>query len=100
MFGQIIYNESDYALTLLDEKLELFEACEPSNIIWENLSNDPVDIGKKEARTVTIIIVYFTIIFFALVYGMQFVDKSSTKYPELTNCNNIKLGFEDEASYL
>jgi hypothetical protein len=38
--GQVIYNESLYALTLLDEKLEVKEATEPSDLIWENLQVD------------------------------------------------------------
>jgi len=31
---------------------------------------------------------------------MQFVDKSQTKYPSLTNCGNVELGFRDDQSYL
>ena len=34
--GSINYNESGKAFTILDEKLELEEAPEPSDIIWEN----------------------------------------------------------------
>ena len=34
--GQIEYNDSLYALTFLDEKLEVKAATEPSDIIWEN----------------------------------------------------------------
>ena len=40
VLGFPVWNESDYALTILDEKLEVIESPEPSDLIWENLSNN------------------------------------------------------------
>jgi hypothetical protein len=34
--GTVKYNESGKAITILDEKLELNEAPEGSDIVWEN----------------------------------------------------------------
>ena len=76
LFGQIVYNESDYALTVMDEKLEVREAPEPTDIIWENLQNDYQTTKTKEGRTFLIIFSYFAFLFMILVYGIQFVDNS------------------------
>ena len=45
--GYTIYNESLYALIFMEEKLELKEASEPSDLIWENLQVEWLTIKQR-----------------------------------------------------
>ena len=37
MYGEIVFNKSGKALTILGERLELEEVGEPSDLNWENV---------------------------------------------------------------
>ena len=56
--GSVKYNESGKAFTMLEEKLELEEATEPSDIIWENLAQPNNKIFRQK------ILVYLAMLFF------------------------------------
>lgn len=58
-----------------------------------------MDISRRQGTTFLLIVVYFSVLFSILVYGIQFVDKSEFKFPTLTNCLNIDTFFETSESY-
>ena len=100
--GNIIWHESGQALKILDVKLEVMEAPEASDIIWENMANCKHGIIKKTFMVwVIVIAILIAIVLFYIVLQKPVVD-TNKKYPPLTMCDpleEVHNDFEQFKSY-
>jgi len=60
----------------MDEKLEVMEAPEPSNVNWENIEVEPEVIQKRQVNTFLIIGGYLAVIIIGFMVTLQSLDKS------------------------
>ena len=73
--GHTIYNESLYALIFMEEKLEVKEATEPSDLIWEDLQVDWLTIQKRQFATFIAIGAYLFLILVLFISMLGYVQR-------------------------
>ena len=94
--GSIQWHESGNALKVLDEKLEVMEAPEASDIIWENMANCQHAIIKKTLLVWMFVIAILIVIVLLFITVQKPVTEINKKYPPLTMCDPLE---EVHASY-
>ena len=94
MYGEISYNKSGKALEILDEKLELEEVGEPSDLIWENVGYPQKLIFRNQLFVIfsmtafLLVVLYFSTVF-------QVAEYQKVKgYPQLIDCESISSQFD------
>lgn len=63
IFGKLVGNPSGHDLTFMNERLQVYRAPEPSNIVWENL-HVTMSTTQKNQLLVQIVISIFLILLF------------------------------------
>lgn len=67
MIGQIEYNESGKAFTILGKKMELEEVSEPSDLIWENQGVHPRKIRRYKIIVYVAMLCFLVILLYILI---------------------------------
>ena len=86
-FGSVKWNKSGKALKIMDEKLEVSEAPEASDIIWENMGHSQSTIFRKTFTVWIIVIAVLNLIMFLHIFLHKPIDKINKRYPPLRICN-------------
>lgn len=84
VFGRLSSNESGKALEILNEKLEVIRAPEPSNVVWENLHMIPRRIFKNNVLVMAAIAVFLGMVFAIITFLKVQNVKTVSRYPPLT----------------
>jgi hypothetical protein len=96
-YNETVHNDDQFAdiKTFLGQELQIEDASEPTDIIWENRHFTSMDRFK---RTIIVIIAVFFLLFISFLIIFFCSGKAaaaSLKYPS-TNCTAIAEDFNDE----
>jgi hypothetical protein len=94
VYGEIAFNKSGKALTILGEKLELEEVGEPSDLNWDNIGYPQKLIFRNQIIVIFSMTVFLlTILYFSTILQVSEYNKVKM-YPALKDCEGISLQFE------
>lgn len=90
VYGDITYNKSGKALTVLGEKLELEEVGEPSDLNWEYVGYPRKLIFRNQLIVIFSMSVFLLgILYLSTIIQVQEYNKVKM-YPALKDCESIK----------
>ena len=89
VFGILNKNSSGKTLEILNEKLEVIRAPEPSNVVWENLYMIPRKIFKNNILVMAAILVFLGMVFAIITFLKVQNVKTVSRYPPLIQCGPI-----------
>lgn len=87
VIGTVKYNESGKALEIFDEKLELQEAPEASDIIWENMPLTQYQIFRNTLFFGIIVLAFLLLIVYLFIITHNILDVTNKRYPQMTSCD-------------
>lgn len=95
MYGEITFNKSGKALTILGEKLELEEVGEPSDLNWQYIGYPRKLIFRNQIIVIfSMTIFLFIILYFSTLFQVSEYNKVKM-YPAIKDCEGISSQFED-----
>ena len=97
--GRISWNPSGKYLEILGEKLELMEAPEASDIIWENMSHSQTKIFRNTALTWVIVIAFLHMIVLLYIVLHLPIIKINKRYPPLRACGPLEEVHNDQDDF-
>jgi hypothetical protein len=81
VFGKLVGNESGHALTFMNERLQVYRAPEPSNIVWENLHVTLSTTQKNQLLVQVVISVFLVLLFMGFLQINTYSKGYHRKYP-------------------
>lgn len=93
LFGSPVYNPSGNGLRLLGEEQEVFEASEPSDIIWENLEIPQARLNCNICLAAFVNLVVLAVILAGVIVLKTYSTASAKQFPISNNCNVISKQF-------
>lgn len=87
-FGTPIFNKRKFEI--LDIPLQIREAPEPSDIIWENLSQSEEKTKSKQVTSYFLNFIVLAVVFSIFTVLKSNLQRSAERYPEWVECGNYE----------